>query len=246
MKYIEKPNLPQGRVGAVAISCHALEAIDCLNNMGIKTIEINPDLRFPEPINTHADLQLLHIYKNYIYSQIEHLCIGESELNFNFRKIAELPGSKYPDDVRLNCTIIGNKIICNTKTVSADILKFAEANNYTVINTNQGYSKCSVCVVDENSIITDDKSVFTAAQKFLNDVLFVSKGSIRLDGYNYGFIGGCCGKIDKNKLAFNGAIESHTDYKLITDFLNYHQIECVELSNERLTDIGGILPLTEI
>lgn len=246
MKYIEKPNLPQGRVGAVAISCHALEAIDCLNNMGIKTIEINPDLRFPEPINTHADLQLLHIYKNYIYSQIEHLCIGESELNFNFRKIAELPGSKYPDDVRLNCTIIGNKIICNTKTVSANILKFAETNNYTVINTNQGYSKCSVCVVDENTIITDDKSVFTAAQKFLNDVLFVSKGSIRLDGYNYGFIGGCCGKIDKNKLAFNGAIESHTDYKLITDFLNYHQIECVELSNERLTDIGGILPLTEI
>ena len=85
--------------------------------------------------------------------------------------------------------------------------------------------------------MTDDKSVFTAAGKFLNDVLFISKGSIRLKGYDYGFIGGCCGKIDKDKIAFNGELSSHSDYKLILDFLHRNHIECIELKRGRLDDI---------
>ena len=139
-----------------------------------------------------------------------------------------------------------NTITNYLNTISKEILKFAETNNLIIVNTNQGYSRCSVCVVNENAIITDDKSIFTAAQFFFNDVLFISKGSIKLDGYDCGFIGGCCGKIDKYKLAFNGAIESHKDYKKIIDFLSRNSIECIELNQNRLTDIGGILPLIEI
>lgn len=246
MKYVKKPNLPQSRVGAVAISSCAVDSVRALNEMGIETYLIKPDSRLPEPINSHADIQLLHIGNNRLFVQNEHLCTGESESDFEKILISEIPGSKYPDDVRLNCTLIGDKIICNRKTVSAEIMKYAELNGLTVINTNQGYSRCSVCVVNENAIITDDKSIFTATQNFLNDVLFISKGSIRLDGYDCGFIGGCCGKIDKDKLAFNGMIESHKDYKEIIDFLNRNGVSCIELNNKPLTDIGGILPLTEI
>lgn len=246
MKYIEKPNLPQGRVGLVAISSHARETIVKLENLGIKTIEIAPDLRLPMPINTHADIQMLHSGNDLLFVQDEHLCVGESDKNFNCRIISESPGDKYPDDVRLNCAVIGNKVICNSKTISKEVFEYFERNSYTIINVNQGYSKCSVCIVDENSIIIDDKSIFTAAQNFFNDVLLVSKGSVQLNGYNYGFIGGCCGKTDKYKLAFNGTLESHTDYKLIVDFLNKHNIECIELNSGPLTDIGGILPLMEL
>ena len=81
------------------------------------------------------------------------------------------------------------------------MLEFAENEGLNVINVNQGYSGCSVCVINDSAIITDDESIFTAAQNFLNDVLLIQKGSIRLNGYNYGFIGGCCGKISKNKLS---------------------------------------------
>lgn len=245
MKYVKKPNLPQSRVGAVAISCNARESIEYLSNIGISTIKIMPDERLPFPVNTHADLQMLHIGNNEVFTSGEHLCIGELNSNFKVKTISELPGSKYPDDVRLNCAIIGNKIICNIKTISNDILRYAESAGLTVINTNQGYSRCSVCVVNENSIITDDISIFTATQNFFDDVLFISKGSIRLDGYDCGFIGGCCGKIDINKIAFNGRIESHKDYKKIMDFIIKHGVECVELNNNVLTDIGGILPLVE-
>lgn len=245
MKYIEKPNLPQNRVGVVAISSLANESIESLNGLGIKALKIKPDLRLPFPVNSHADLQILHVRNETFFIQSEHLCVGESDIKFNTIKISDLPGNKYPNDVRLNCAIIGNKIICNKKTIAKEILEFAEKSNFKVINVNQGYTKCSVCVVNENAIITDDKSIFSAVGNFFDDVQLISKKSIRLDGYNYGFIGGCCGKIDKNKIAFNGAIESHTDYKSIIDFLNRNNVKCVELHQNRLTDIGGIIPLVE-
>ncbi len=245
MKFVEKPNLPQNRVRLAAISGMAGESIKELNRLGIETVKIPCNPNLPLPINSHADLQLLHVGNNNVISQDKHLFAGELQRKINLIQIGAEVGNKYPNDVRLNCAFIGNKLICNTKTVAYEILDLAERNALTVIHVNQGYTKCSICVVDENSIITDDESVFTAAGNFFNDVLFVSKGSISLKGYNYGFIGGCCGKIDKNKIAFNGRIESHTDYNSIIDFLNSHNVECIELNTERLIDIGGILPLCE-
>ncbi len=245
MKYVKMPNLPQGRVKSVAISCEAGEAIKKLNSLGIECIKIQKDKRLPEPVNSHADIQLLHIGNNTVFCYSEHLCTVEAEQKFNIINIEQKTGNKYPDDARLNCAIISDKIICNKNTVAREVLEYAEKSGLTVIHVNQGYSRCSVCVVNENAIITDDKSLFTAAQNFFNDAQFISKNSILLKGYDYGFIGGCCGKIDKDLIAFNGAIESHTDYKLITDFLERNNVKCIELHNGRLTDIGGILPLTE-
>ncbi len=242
MKFIEKPNLPQGRVSLAAINSSAGESIEKLHSLGIKTLNISANPKLPLPVNSHADLQILHVGNNKIFSY-EHLFARGSKKYFQSKIILQKPGNRYPDDVRLNCTIIDNKIICNIKTVAPEVLEYAYESGLTVINTNQGYARCSICVVDENTIITDDKSIYTAAGKFFNDAQFISKGSIGLNGYNYGFIGGCCGKIDKNKIAFNGAIESHKDYKIIIDCLSRNHVECIELNNNPLYDIGGIIPL---
>lgn len=245
MNYIKQPNLPQSRVTLAAINAQAGEAIAKLNAEGIKTVNIISDYNLPEPVNSHADIRLLHMGNNTVFCQNEHLFSGELKQKFELIKIKASAGNKYPQDVRLNCTLIGNKLICNKNTVASEILEFADMNGLTVIHVNQGYARCSICVVNENAVITDDKSIFTAAANFFNDAQFISKGSIGLKGYDYGFIGGCCGKISKNKLAFNGAIESHSDYKLIIDFLSRNNVECIELHNNRLYDIGGILPLCE-
>ncbi len=245
MRYIKNPNLPQNRVVVAAISESAGESIKKLNELGIETVLTKNSPFLPIPVNSHADLQLLHIHDNILFSQEEHSFEGLANKNFNVINIDESPNIKYPYDVRLNCAIIGDKIICNKRTVSSKVLEFAESADLTVINVNQGYSRCSICVVDENSIITDDESIFAAAQNFLNDTLYVSKNSIRLDGYDYGFIGGCSGKINKNVIAFNGRIESHTDHNKIIDFIAKHNMDIIELNNDRLTDIGGIIPLCE-
>lgn len=245
MNYIKNPNLPEKSVSTVAISHSAGESIKKLNGMGIKTLIIPDCQSLPEPVKSHADLQMLHMGNNTIFYQDEHLFSGESDKKFSFHKISEKTGNKYPNDVKLNCAIIGNKIICNEKTISKEILNYAYNNDYIIINVNQGYAKCSVCILNENAIITDDESIYRATQNFLNDAELISKGSIVLKGYNYGFIGGCCGKIDKDKIAFNGRLDSHKDYNKIIDILQRNGIEAVELCNYPLTDIGGILPLIE-
>lgn len=243
--YIEKPNLPTGEVSLVAISSEAKKAIITLHDMNIETIEIPKNPLLPKPVQTHADLQVLHLKQNSILLPNEHLFMGELKEKFNLILSGSELGNCYPNDVPLNCKLLGNKLICNIKTVAKEILEFAETEQLTVINVNQGYSGCSICVIDENCIITDDIGIFAAAQNFLNDTLLIEKDSIRLEGYNYGFIGGCCGKISKNKLAVNGRIESHNNYKDIIDLCSRKQVEILELSDEVLTDIGGILPLCE-
>ena len=243
--YIRNPNLPAGEVTAVAVSCEAEKAIKSLHLLGITTYILNNNPLLPRPVNSHPDLQLLHLCENRILVSDEHLCAGELQKNFFISSIKDSLGDRYPEDVRLNCKIIGNKIILNKKTISREILEFAELSGLDIINVNQGYTGCSICVINDSAIITDDISIFTAAQNFLNDVLFISKGSIRLKGYGYGFIGGCCGKLSPNKLAVNGRIESHTDKNLIIDFCNKHNVDIIELSDDSLTDVGGILPLLE-
>lgn len=243
--FVKKPNLPAGEVTAVAISADAENAIKKLNSLGIETIPIYKNPLLPHPVASHTDLQLLHLKENRFLISDEHLFTGELQKKFYSRLIEAKLGNEYPDDVLLNCKIIGNNIILNKRTTAREVLDFAYNEGHNVINVNQGYSGCSICVINESAIITDDESIFAAAQNFLNDVLLISKGSIRLSGYNYGFIGGCCGKISQSKLAVNGRIESHSDYKSITDFTAKHNVEIVELTDEQLTDIGGIIPICE-
>ena len=245
MKFIKKPNLPENRVVSVAISCEAGEAIQKLDSLGIETIKIPISKWLATPVRSHADMQILHIGNNTIFCQNEHLCTGELFGKFEMVPISQKLSKNYPGDVPLNCAVVGKRIICNIKTTASEVLEFAYKSGLEIINVNQGYSKCSICIVNENAIITDDESIFAATGKFLNDVLFVSKGSVALKGYNYGFIGGCCGKIDNNELAFNGRLESHNDFNKILDFLVRNNVKCVELTNNRLSDIGSIIPLCQ-
>lgn len=73
----------------------------------------------------------------------------------------------------------------------------------------------------------------------------LSKGQIKLSGYSYGFIGGCCGFIDKNLIAFNGKLSTYNDAGKIKNFLRKYNVNYVELTDKPLTDIGGIVPIFE-
>lgn len=244
MKFIDKPNLPQAKVWLVAISETAGEALKKINELGIKTIKIPPLSSLPRGISSHADLQFLHLSSNKFITA-EHLfgCLDIQEKTEI--ELIGAPKSDYPSDVPLNAAIIGNYIICNPNTVSELVLRFADSAGLTVIPVSQGYSKCSICILNESAIITDDIGIYRSAQKFLNDVTFVEKKSIVLKGYNYGFIGGCSGKLGKNLLAFNGELSSHSDCNKIVDALLRNNLKAIELKSGALEDIGSILPIME-
>ena len=76
--------------------------------------------------------------------------------------------------------------------------------------------------------------------------MLVEKGSVHIDKYDYGFIGGCCGLINKNTLLFNGDLSLHSDFDKIKNFLYDNDINYIDIKGKPLTDIGSIIPIMEI
>lgn len=244
-KIIEKPNLPENDVRLAAINESAGESKLFLSSLGIRTVDIQANPKLSQSVSAHADTRILHLPNKCLYVYSEEMSTFKNLQFFTVYGVDYKISADYPNDVRLNCAVIGSKIICNKRTIAREILEFAENKGFQIIDTKQGYSRCSVCILNENAIITDDPSIYRATQNFFNDTLFISKGSIVLKGAGYGFIGGCTGKLGKSKIAFNGRIESHADHNNIIDILEKNNLSAIELTDKRLEDIGGIMPLTE-
>jgi len=243
-RVISNPNLPEHNVTTVAVGARYKETIGALNRIGIKTIEIPDNDNLNSCLSGHADLNLFHFPKNKLFFDFDNIA-GDLKENFQLVRIKGDSRKEYPEDCLINCLTVGKYLICNPDVTDRQILIDAEKNELTVIPVNQGYAKCSVCPLTDSAIITDDISISRSAEKFSIDVLLISKGSIRLEGMNYGFIGGATGKTGKNKLAVNGRLDSHPDCNKIIDFLYKYNITLVELINDVITDIGSIIPLLE-
>lgn len=150
--------------------------------------------------------------------------------------------SPYPYDIAYNVLSINNCVIGNMKHVSPDIIKSAEAQSFNMISVKQGYTACSSAKISDKALITADTGIAEAAASSGCDVLLISAGNIKLDGYDYGFIGGASGLIN-GALYFSGNIEAHPDYDKIYSFCNKYGVEVISLSDEALHDCGGIVQI---
>ena len=169
-----------------------------------------------------------------------------SNYNFNVIKGNSLISKKYPNNIQYNVAILGNYAIHNFKYTDNIILEYLDKFNIKKINVKQGYCKCSICIVDENSIITSDEGIHKEVIKYGIDSLLIEKGYIDLFDLDYGFIGGCSGLISKDTLSFFGDIKKHPDYNRILEFVNKKNKKIISLSNEKLLDLGSLIPLCTI
>lgn len=231
------------------------EFIRSLNNLGINTLTVNENPRLDSATSRHADCALFSADgKTFFVEQgnynniVNYLTIGEGKQKSDEGAVLPVENihSPYPNDIALNCKTFGRYILCNVTHASAGIRDFALSHGYELIHCNQGYAACSTVKLSDNAAITDDESVYDTLSSIGIDCLRVSKGSVKLKGFDYGFIGGCCGLIEKNKIVFTGSIDKHTDSEMIKEFLSKHNIEYINLTDTELVDIGGIIPLYEI
>ncbi len=144
----------------------------------------------------------------------------------------------YPFDSAFNCVIGKDFIFHNLSITDQVILDFADSKGFFSINVKQGYSKCSTVVLNNNFLITDDKGIYKKILKHFN-VLLVSRGDIKLDGYNYGFIGGATA-VYNNYIFVFGCLENHRDYISIKSFAESVGYKVVNLGEGKLEDYGGI------
>lgn len=147
-------------------------------------------------------------------------------------------GSSYPYDIILNAVNIPNFLIHNLKYTDKTILN--NLNSKKLINTKQGYTKCSTAIINENSIITSDKNIANSLYLEKIDILLLPPGDILLEGLDYGFIGGTCGLIDTDVIAFYGDLNYYKYGDKVLCFLEKHNVKPVFLRKGKLIDRGSI------
>lgn len=245
--FINSPNLPESPVTSAAVSGTYPKVCKSLLRLGIQTIEIKPHAGLMQPVSSHADMILHHVGGNriVIVQGADYLVPRLAALGFTVEVAAQPPAPVYPFDVLLNAARVGKRLFARTDTLERTIKEFCDNNGVQIIPVRQGYAKCSTAVVDEHAMITSDPSIADAAKGQGMDVLQIRPGYVELSPYGYGFIGGTCGKLAKDILAFAGDIRTHPDGEAIAAFTKSHGVEVLPLFDGPLVDIGGILPLTE-
>lgn len=247
MRYLRSPNLPEADVGLLAVSAAYPGIRMELEKRGIKVIPVGASALLPGPVQAHADM-LCHPLggrRIVVARREKNLLADLKQFGFQIKESASVIAGSYPNDSPLNAARIGNKLIANSKILDKAIRDDCFINRIKIVEVRQGYAKCSVAVVDEHSIITSDHGIAAAASKEGIEVLKIQPGYIRLPGYSYGFIGGSCGLIGRNRMAFAGNPNCHPDFYKIKEFLDRRKIEIIALSEGSLLDIGGMIPLME-
>ncbi len=193
---------------------------------------------FDDAVSAHPDMNILQI-KDKIFAFSSTNVLGGEIVNIKINKRGKL---SYPDDVRLNAVCIGNDFICRKSSVDVEALNYAEKCGMRIIDVKQGYVKCNIVVVSENkkAVITEDEGIEKTLTLAGYDVLRLATHDIRLEPYDYGFIGGASGKFE-DKLLFTGDIKKHSEYSIIKAFCDKYSVKLLSLTDEQLYDYGSLL-----
>lgn len=248
MDFVNKPFLPQKDIKTALVDYRiGDEALEALTGFGIEVIKNMPCKDLYDAINGHPDIVVFHIGDNRlivapnVFDLLQPVLLkkgfaltkGETWLNRN-----------YPENIAYNVLRIGSFAFHNTKYTDKTIIEELKKESIELIHVNQGYTKCSACIVDKNSIITSDYKLAKTLERYGIESLLIKPGGIILEGFDYGFIGGSCGLLSKNVMAFTGKLDKIQDNYKIVDFLNSKGIEVKILSTKQIFDIGSIIPLT--
>ena len=243
----KNPFIPQLFANLAIIDGRASEAIiknlERLNIDVIKTIKCDD---VSEPIAYHPDIVMHPINRNTIivapnvYDYYRECFLKKG---IKIIKGERYLSCKYPEDVAYNVGRIYGYAVHNFKYTDEKLLFYLKKSGLELINVKQGYSKCSIAIVDEKAIITSDYSIYTELNNLDVDVLLIEPGHILLEGYNYGFIGGACGNLSKDIIVTTGDFNLHPDYEKIINFLKKYKKNLLILNNDVIIDFGTIICL---
>lgn len=178
-------------------------------------------------VSTHAD--------------IFYCRMGANEHSDIFKGNRTEIGFAYPKNICFNAVCLDKYFIHNLKYTSPTLLQETQKRKLKLINVKQGYTKCNIVAVDGHSIITSDDGIFKTLSNYSDiDVLKIRQGFVKLDGFDYGFLGGASGRVE-NEIVFNGNLSSHPDFSVICEFIQSRGLKVKYFSEYELKDIGSII-----
>jgi len=248
-EFVKNPFLPQKQVKLVLIDSRANQSLkSLLKQKGIDWIEVPPCPVLYPAISCHPDIQCHplggrrimvapNVNESLIRQLIQHsfeIVMGNNSLDGN-----------YPGNIAYNVARMGCTAFHHGSYTDPALKEEYERQCIKLVHVRQGYTKCSVAMLNERALITSDKGIKKAAEGLGMDVLAISPGGISLKGLPYGFIGGACGLIAPDEMLFSGRLRYHSEYDVIVAFLGKYGIKPAEVEDAPLEDIGSIIPLME-
>ncbi len=223
--------------------CADSKSLATLKSLNIKYYKTDSLDFLYAPVNTHPDMQIHFIdyhtavvapsvYEHYVKTLPSNITVLKGEKD---------PGRTYPEDCAYNVAKLGKRVIGNLFYVDSVIKNLYTAKGFEFINVKQGYTKCNLCIVDDNSVITEDEGLFKSLTNHGIDVLKIPHGEVKLKFFDNGFIGGAAGKIASDKIAFYGDVSKTTYFEQIESFLSSRGVKMISLSQSTLNDFGSIL-----
>ena len=151
MNYL--PYLPKSEVSVFIADC----------NIENKTVITPPVLAsLPPALRKHADLGICLVSRKRAVCPPESSAYYKEKLKpYGIEIITgkTSPGSNYPGDSAYNVGIVGKKCFLNKDVCDSLLYEILISEGYEIINVKQGYTKCSLCPIDERSFITADKGI---------------------------------------------------------------------------------------
>ncbi|MFL0247918.1 DUF6873 family GME fold protein [Candidatus Clostridium stratigraminis] len=212
-----------------------------LRTFNLEVLAVPPFKRLYAAVSGHPDMLLNIINENTIivHKEMDINFIKELE-NYKYKILYSNNSleSKYPLDIILNALNLKNLFVHNLKYTDNTLLQ--NISYKKLKSVSQGYTKCSTAIISSSAVMTSDNGIAKALSEENIDVLLLPPGDIILPGLNYGFIGGCCGLLEKGLLAFYGHLDNYIYKNEVKEFLKKHNVEPVFLSKGRLFDRGSI------
>lgn len=244
MTFLESPAVPRSKVKYVLVALDAVKKLGpALEAQGVRAVPSPWCGELPRPIRFHADTNCRHLGNNRfaVFGDAE----GTEPLKDLGAEILRIGGEtpvKYPFDAALNVLAFGRRLVCNPKTAAPELL--AEFSKLRTVAVKQGYCSCSAAVINENAVLTGDMGIAAALRADGAAAEMMDCSEILLPGYSHGFIGGCCGLISPERLAFTGTAERLPGGEAaLRKLLSPYGVSPVFLTDLPMFDCGGIVPV---
>ena len=221
-----------------------------IKELGYEIIEINKSNKVYEEISSHVDIFVCKTEKNIIIepSQFNNIKDKLQDKNKQLVKGNEEIEIKYPYDIKYNVCTIGKKAFHNFEYTDSKLKEELIKQGYELINTTQGYTNCSVAVIDENSAIVTDKGLYKILKKYNIDALYLEyEPDIKLlnaEKYSNlnGFIGGAISRIG-DKIIIFGDLKKIDMNGTMRKFISQRGLDIIEFKKLDVIDYGGIVEI---
>lgn len=216
-----------------------------LKELGYELIEIKESEEVYTEISSHVDIFACKTGEKVVVDPTQYIYMPELP---NIEQGIDNVEAEYPFDIKYNVCTIGKYAIHNFKYTDKRVQQELIKSGYELIQTTQGYTNCSIAVIDDNSAIVTDKGLCKILESLNINVLFLDyEPNIKLlNKYGYssknGFIGGAISRIGDNVMVF-GDLNKIDNNNVIRNFITDRNLKIIDFENLEVIDYGGIIEL---